>query len=362
MKQRTKFLNTTIKLLGYNTTSGNEGIMKEYMLAELSRLGFKTDVDKIGNISAVRGKADKYPLLNAHMDIVNDTDDSIIKLAKEIVPDTKKEIGQSERSCGNCSNVYDCVHFLEDEEGMSWSEAYRTLTKDSYTAYDCTSYAYDNITSVKGRRSLYDDDYAWANGYSYSSYYSSWSLTSDQQKKVDKLLEKKFKILYDAKTGKISSNKLRILGGDDKCGIAIALQTAREMPKAPMKMLFTVKEEVGCVGAGFFCENNKEWFEDVKYSLTLDRRDIDQLLMFSAGGRNCTNEFCAKIAQIGIMTGINVKIDTGTIADVMEIRDLVKETVNMSAGYYSAHTTSEWIDFNGMCGIKEWVKNIIVNV
>ena len=57
-------------LLVQNTPSGNEKLTRDFVLEELKRLGFTAQTDDYGNVYGVRGKADKYPLLNAHMDIV----------------------------------------------------------------------------------------------------------------------------------------------------------------------------------------------------------------------------------------------------------------------------------------------------
>ena len=61
----------------------------------------------------------------------------------------------------------------------------------------------------------------------------------------------------------------------------------------------------------------------------------------------------------GINAGIPIKVDNGTIADVIHIRDHVQETVNISAGYHNPHSTTEYINFFAMCNILVWLQYII---
>lgn len=362
MKQRQRMLQTTLQLLKYHTYSGNERIMQDFVLHELQTLGFKTKIDKIGNIYATRGKAESYPLLNAHMDIVYDIDDKLIKLVRELVPNESVTVysgaKSTERLCTNCENIYDCASLAAEEQGLFWQKAFNALNTDKYTASNCPSYLPDSV----GYNSYYSDRYDTTDRTAYYTGLYGYSLSEDQKAKAEELLEKKYEIFYDPKLGRIKSNKLRIMGGDDKCGISIALQTAREMPRVPMKILFTVQEESGCIGVEYFTEENSAWLNDVKYSITIDRRDNDNLLMYSSGRPNCSAEFAALLAKIGIMSGISVKMDHGTIADVIELRKFVKETVNISAGYHNPHTVDEYVDFDAMWEIKNWIKNIVAEV
>lgn len=355
MKQNNKFLQLTLNLLKFHTYSGNESVMCAFVTEEMQRLGFKVKQDNSGNLFAIRGKADKYPLLNAHMDIVFGVDTVIEELVMhEHIKETLETL-EVERKCANCVNLYDCVAYAtNDEYGNRWNDIYNKLLHDKSTAITCQSYIYDENYK----------DYFNYSSYSTQPYYYEYSAnySKNQLEYMDNHLNKHYEIKHDAQTGRITSNKLRILGGDDKCGIAIALQVAREMPKMPMKLLFTVEEEVGCGGILEFCKKHAEWFGDVAYSLTIDRRDNDNLLMYSCGKRNCSLEFAAQLASIGIRNGIFVKIEKGTLADVIYIRKYVENCVNISAGYFNSHSLNEYVDFLGMLNIKNWVKAILEEV
>lgn len=350
MKQTHKFLQLTMNLLSYFSYSENEQIMKNFMIKEMQSLGFVVKTDSIGNIYGVRGRAKQYPLLNAHMDIVFDIDDSYMPIQQSLTANNKK-------SCENCENFYDCVDLLCDKNAQTWNEARYSLISNATYAETCTAYIYDKVWSE------YNYDNTPVDNYSYTSYMPyTYNYTKQELTDIEKELNNDFKITYNDKTYKITSNGLRILGGDDKCGVAIALQTARELPNEPMKLLFTVQEETGCIGVSEFCKNNAKWLEDVKYSLTIDRRHGDELITHSCGKNNCSKNFASQLLKQALYANIMVKCEHGTIADVIQLRKYVKETCNMSAGYYNPHTLDEYVQFDEMLKIKEWVKNIVKNV
>ena len=55
--------------------------------------------------------------------------------------------------------------------------------------------------------------------------------------------------------------------------------------------IFSVSEEIGCVGVKHAIEHNAEFFKDIKYSGTVDRRGNGDLLNKSAGEVNCSKFF-----------------------------------------------------------------------
>lgn len=381
---------TLMNILKYHTWHGNEEVMRPYMISTLEMLGFKCEVDSVGNIAAIRGEAERYPLLNAHMDIVRSV---AYKAEQEIkkrtnkgktVVQTVKQLTsgrhiekKKKKCCTNCVFLDACINTLVANDTITERAAYWKLKYskgcDQFTL-DATGYnemitkLYDTNYEVE-----YEDDadYGseefwrnWARRNAYDkdcsvTYTTSYGMTKEEKLEQDAVLNEIYEIKFEEKTGKISTNEMRVLGGDDKCGIALALATAYAMPKTPMKLLFTVGEESGCVGISEFCKTNPDWFKDVKYSVTIDRRGDDNLLMWSAGKKNCSKEFAAQLALHGVNAGIPIKVESGTIADVIHIREHVKETVNISAGYHNPHSTTEWIDFYAMCDILKWIQNIV---
>lgn len=367
------FLRNTLGLLAYNTHSGNEAIMHKALTSILKRLQFNVEIDDIGNVYATRGEAILYPLLNAHIDIVSSYDvkrvkpkaTKVVEKKKEIITKTTEELPTETTHCKDCEDYYTCLKIHMENEKMRWLEAKEDFDQINFANY-CRDFKrmeqYDytsKLDSATKHYSAYDYcDYEAYTGVTWA--YPRTTYKYDRTE-IDKIINAKFEISYNKTLKKITSNGIRILGGDDKCGIAIALQAAIELPTTPMKLLFTVQEESGCVGIKHFVKHNSDWFNDVGYSITIDRKGGDNLLLQSCSKNNCTPEFASLIALCAMKAGIMPKVMNGSIADVMHIRDFC-EAVNISAGYYDAHTLQEHIQFDEMILIKEWVKNIIVDL
>lgn len=314
-----------IKLLQEESVFGEEENVRKIITSELDKLGFNYSIDSKGNIAAQRGNSSKYPLLNAHMDIVdmdyhswgrNDLYDDyyMTDTALDIFCAMGIETMQNIVSCEHC--LCECTN--------------KKICSEFYPTY-------------KGEKKIID----WARKYDLLDFFSFNSYTDTSTYKITE------------KNGKIQgSGKNRVLGGDDKCGIFIALEVAR-LTNMPMRLLFTVGEECGCVGIKDFIKNNADWFKEIAYSITIDRRGADNLLWSQLGKKSCTRSFAARLAKAGIELGIPVKLEDGNVADVIYIRELVKNAVNISAGYHNPHDTNEYIVWDEVVQIIKWVKKFI---
>lgn len=257
-------------------------------------------------------------------------------------------------SCSNpCKNHYTCREFtfglktnFDKEVFLEKLESYCILVMEEIEQLADEAMAYE-LSCV--------DDYNY--GFDCDEY------EYEEEEDDTEAVEPEYDVIMDFKNDKIyGKGKTRVLGGDDKCGIFIALKVAELLRDMPMKILFTVREESGCVGIAHFEDNSPEFFSDVKYSLTIDRRDKDNLLWSQLGTRSCDDEFAGKVAREGVKEGIAVKLMDGSVADVIHIRNHVPNSINMSAGYYEAHTSREYIVPSHLDKIVGWVKNILTNV
>ena len=338
------------KLLSINSISTKEDLVQDIIIQQLEKLNFKYKIDDIGNILAVRGKAKKYPLLNAHMDIVDFSFSLLnygysssdyygsLKSDSSIITDIFKENGYPEikADCTNC-NGYDFCR-----------TKYPNFIKDM-DLYDYSLSCYEpNEEFSEFLIELGYEDYA-------SEEYLEKKIieAEDNFQQSCEIIEKKniLKLPPDVND--------RVLGGDDKCGIFIALEVARLNPKMPMKILFTVQEEIGCVGIDHVAAHDYKFFNDISYSLTIDRKGGEDLLYKQLGTQSCSNEFALALAKHALNADINVHFNNGNVADVITIRDLVNNAVNISAGYYNAHCSTEYVDLNDVKKIIKWVDNIV---
>lgn len=326
--------NLLIKLLEKTSISGEEFRVKDIIIEELNKLGFLVEEDSIGNISAVRGVAKAYPLLNAHMDIV------------DISLRSYSSYGYSERNslCSSCSLFNTC-----------YAEAIQETVND----FVDEGFLLDEEEAIK-EATEYVKSFSLDPICAYYQTESNESITGIEKDTIEKELTEDAKIIEVKGTLRLKEGiDDRVLGGDDKCGIFIALEIAKNNISMPMKLLFTVEEEIGCIGISHFIKHNKDFFADVAYSLTIDRKGSGDLLHKQLGVKSCNSRFAGILAIHGLNAGIDVNITDGNVADVIYIRDEVPQSVNMSAGYYSAHTSSEYIVLSDVRRIITWVNNIV---
>jgi hypothetical protein len=135
------------------------------------------------------------------------------------------------------------------------------------------------------------------------------------------------------------------IGGDDRCGV-YAIMKILETHKP--YVLFTEDEEMGCVGADKFVRTIIP--ADVKFIIEIDRRGKDDCVFYDCGNE----EFKKYIQNFGFKLAIGSFSDIVYISDEWEVA-----SVNLSAGYYQEHSTSEIIKFNQLTETIEKVKEIL---
>ena len=130
--------------------------------------------------------------------------------------------------------------------------------------------------------------------------------------------------------GKISSPQG--IGGDDRCGVYAILNIINEYP---CSVLFCEDEEIGGIGASKFIKHPISEGLKFNYMIELDRKGKDEAVFY-----DCDNpEFEDFITQDGDWT-----FDMGSYSDISTIAPkLGCAAVNLSCGYYNAHTTKEYV-------------------
>lgn len=137
------------------------------------------------------------------------------------------------------------------------------------------------------------------------------------------------------------------IGGDDRCGIYMIIKIIKELR---CHVLFCEDEEKGCIGAGKFCKSDIK--PDVNFIIELDRMGANDAVFYDCDNKDFTNF----ITQFGFQE------EWGTFSDISEIAPhLGVAAVNISSGYYNAHTKHEYIDMNVVKRNIDKVKNIIKN-
>lgn len=129
------------------------------------------------------------------------------------------------------------------------------------------------------------------------------------------------------------------IGGDDRCGVYALLKAYESVDVKPW-LLFTCDEEIGCVGAGAFADDFKtkkylpKELKKLKCIVEIDRRGSDDAVFY-----DCDNaDFEAYINSKGFKTAF------GSFSDICCVApELGVAAVNLSSGYYNAHTEHEFI-------------------
>ena len=132
-----------------------------------------------------------------------------------------------------------------------------------------------------------------------------------------------------------------MVAGDDKCGIGIILALA-EATQLPMKVLLTVGEECGCEGVKSVPNS---FYKDTVFCFTLDRRGCCDIIETYSGRKMAPKGIIDLIIKIAKESFVNMGVANGSFADTFYISEHVP-AVNISIGYYNAHSSYDFIRVN----------------
>lgn len=144
------------------------------------------------------------------------------------------------------------------------------------------------------------------------------------------------------------------IGGDDRCGV-YALVTVYEKSKVKPWLLFTCDEETGGTGARKFAEMHRkgklpDGLDTLKILMEIDRKGKEDAVYY-----NCKNpEFEDYIAGKGFKTEMGSFTDISVIAPELGVA-----AVNLSSGYYNAHTLHEYINRKQLEAVVRKVTGIV---
>ena len=146
--------------------------------------------------------------------------------------------------------------------------------------------------------------------------------------------------------GKISSPQG--IGGDDRCGIFIIMNIVK---KFHCSVLLCEDEEIGGVGARKFAKSPFIHELDVNYMIEFDRMNATDAVFYS-----CDHE--AFVDFVTDFTGF--KEAHGSFSDISVIAPAAKiAAVNLSCGYYRAHTVDEYVVYDEMMATVQAAKALI---
>lgn len=162
---------------------------------------------------------------------------------------------------------------------------------------------------------------------------------------MDTVHKQKCEVINNA-NGKLSS--LQGIGGDDRCGIYIIMNIVQELK---CSVLLCEDEEIGCVGARKFATTDYIKNLDVNYMVEFDRKGNNDAVFYHCGNQDFIDF---------VEDATNFKFATGSVSDISVLMEPANlSAVNLSSGYYNAHTTSEYVMYDEMLDAVEAAKTLI---
>ena len=141
-------------------------------------------------------------------------------------------------------------------------------------------------------------------------------------------------VLFDVKNGTYSSPQG--IGGDDRCGVYMILQIIKRFN---CSVLFCEDEEKGGIGAGKFIETTLAETLDFNYAIEFDRRGSNDAVFY-----DCDNpDFTEFITREFYEKAYGSFSDISTLAPFFGCA-----AVNLSCGYYNAHSKQEYVVLSEM--------------
>ena len=146
------------------------------------------------------------------------------------------------------------------------------------------------------------------------------------------------------------------IGGDDRCGV-FALVKIYRLSKIKPWLLFCCDEEIGGLGAKKFCLAHRQHqlpkeIDDLKFIIELDRKGFNDAVFY-----RCDNpDFEAYISSKDFQSAQGSFSDISLIAPELGIA-----AVNLSCGYYYAHTRHEYINRSQLNAVIHKVVDIVAD-
>lgn len=136
-------------------------------------------------------------------------------------------------------------------------------------------------------------------------------------------------IVCDEEKGTLSSPDG--IGGDDRCGIFMVLEIIKNYN---CSVLFCEDEEQGGIGAKKFIDTDLAKELEFNYAIEFDRKGKNDAVFY-----DCENDDFEDF-----ITKDFYSTSWGTFSDISVVAPFLKcAAVNLSCGYYNAHTTKEYV-------------------
>ena len=143
------------------------------------------------------------------------------------------------------------------------------------------------------------------------------------------------------------------IGGDDRCGVYAILTILSKLDRKHLpSILFTTDEEIGGIGVSAFCKKFGNKKLGVNAFIEIDRAHRDDVVNYCDSNMDLVEKF----------EDLGYKYEYGSYTDIVDLMETFGISgVNLSSGYYHAHTTNEYVDFRDLMWTIENVIKFINN-
>lgn len=140
----------------------------------------------------------------------------------------------------------------------------------------------------------------------------------------------------------VHTNGLSILGADDKAGVALILYLAH---KLPVHFVLFYGEEYGLLGSKSMAsdiQRQPNALNKALVMLSLDRQGTTDVVWHQLGAPTANHEVAAWLARALSKNGdYQFQPAEGIFTDSYAFQNLIPNCMNLSVGYYNAHSTRE---------------------
>ena len=177
-------------------------------------------------------------------------------------------------------------------------------------------------------------------------------LTAHMDTVHKKLVTDFYEDIQTDKNGKVTHtiSSPQGIGGDDRCGIYAILKVI-ESGYLPY-VLFCEEEEVGGIGSAKFCKTKYiTELSNLKFLIELDRANANDLVFYSNANQDWID---------WVEDETNWKKSWGTFSDISHLSPACEiSSVNLSCGYYKAHTVYEYVIIEELLETIEMTKHLL---
>ena len=143
-----------------------------------------------------------------------------------------------------------------------------------------------------------------------------------------------------------------VLGADDGAGVWLLLEMIDA--SVPGTYVFHRGEECGGIGSSGMARHHEEFLKKFDRAIAFDRQATHSVITWQSGGRCCSDEFAAELAdRLTCDTYFLAPDDGGTFTDTANYTDYIGECTNVSIGYYNEHSEKEYLDLAYLYSLRD---------